>query len=133
MFATKLNAISREIAKGGSIYGPLSVLDSDDFYYSLSSIWSDCTHRLPNAASYPVGNSSIEHELQTGNSTAVRAQIALYRLERQDAVVAQAQQRLSNAKLRLTDAESERGKKAIQIQSAKDTATRAKLLMRRLI
>jgi valyl-tRNA synthetase len=67
----------------------------------------------------------LRHELQTGNSTAVRAQIALYRLERQDVVVSQAQQRLSDAKLRLANAESERGKKAIQIQSAKDAANQS--------
>src|SRR3954454_25274296 len=60
------------------------------------------------------------HELQTNNATTVRAQIALYRLQRQDEVLAQANQRLSNAKLRLADGDSDRANKAIQIQSAKE-------------
>jgi len=65
----------------------------------------------------------LRHELQTNNATTVRAQIALYRLQRQDEVLAQANQRLSSAKLRLADAESDRAKKAIQIQSAKEAAS----------
>ena len=48
-----------------------------------------------------------------------RAQIALYRLERQDGAVARAQQRLGDARLKLGQAEADKNKKAIQIQSAK--------------
>jgi hypothetical protein len=47
------------------------------------------------------------------------AQIALYRLQRQDEAVARALKRLGDARLELAKAESDRNKKAIQIQSAK--------------
>jgi hypothetical protein len=65
----------------------------------------------------------LRHELQTSNAMAARAQIALYRLQRQDELVAHAHQRLSDTRLRLAEAESEMGKKTIQIQSAKDAAS----------
>ena len=48
-----------------------------------------------------------------------RAQIALYRLQREDEAVAGTTQYLRDARLKLAQAESERNKKAIQIQSAK--------------
>ena len=51
-----------------------------------------------------------------------RAQIALYRLQREDETVARATQGLSDSRLKLARTESEGNKKAIQIESAK-TAT----------
>jgi hypothetical protein len=65
----------------------------------------------------------LRHDLQTSNAMVARAQIALYRLQRQDEVVAHAQQRLSEARLKVTQAESEKDKKAIQIQAAKSATT----------
>lgn len=65
----------------------------------------------------------LRQELATSNATAMRAQIALYKLQRQDQAVAQAQQRLSDTKLRFADAESDRDKKAIEIQSARNAAS----------
>jgi len=61
----------------------------------------------------------LRHDLQTRNAMIARAQIALYRLQREDEAVARTTQRLSDARLNLAPAESERNKKAIQIQSAK--------------
>ena len=64
----------------------------------------------------------LRHDLQSSNAMIARVQIALYRLQRQAEAVEQARQRRNDARLRLAQAESDRGKKAIQIQSAKDTA-----------
>jgi chromosome segregation ATPase len=61
----------------------------------------------------------LRHDLQTSNAMIARAQIALYRLQREDEAVARATQGLSDARLKLAQAESERNKKAIQIESAK--------------
>jgi hypothetical protein len=48
-----------------------------------------------------------------------RAQIALYRLQRQDEAVARATQRLGNARSRLANAMSDKSQKAEQTRSAK--------------
>ena len=64
----------------------------------------------------------LRHDLQTSNAMIARAQIVLYRLQRQAEAVEQARQRRNDARLRLAQAESDKGKKAIQIQSAKDAA-----------
>jgi chromosome segregation ATPase len=61
----------------------------------------------------------LRRDLQTSNAMIARAQIALYRLQRQDEAVARAQKRLRDTRLELAQAESDRNKKAIQIQSAK--------------
>ena len=65
----------------------------------------------------------LRHDLQTSNAMLARAQIALYRLQRQAESVEHERQRLDAARLRLAQAESDRSKKAIQIQSAKDATT----------
>jgi|SRR5215831_19297611 len=65
----------------------------------------------------------LRHDLQISNATVARAQIALYRLQRQDEVVSHAQQRLSDSRLKVAQAESEKDKKSIQIQSAKSATT----------
>jgi len=62
----------------------------------------------------------LRHDLQTSNAMVARAQIALYRLQRQAEAVEHARQRRNDARLRLAQAESDRSKKAVQIQSAKD-------------
>src|SRR5436309_2650745 len=59
----------------------------------------------------------LRHDLQTSNAMLARAQIALYRLQRQAESVEHERQRLDAARLRLAQAESDRSKKAIQIQS----------------
>jgi hypothetical protein len=61
----------------------------------------------------------LRHDLQSSNAMIARAQIALYRLQREDEAVARATRGLSDARLKLAQAESERNKKAIQIESAK--------------
>src|SRR5262249_37192676 len=65
----------------------------------------------------------LRHDLQTSNAMIARAQIALYRLQRQDQTLLHAQQRLSEARLRVAQAGSDREKKNIQIENAK-SATR---------
>ncbi len=61
----------------------------------------------------------LRHDLQTTTATAQRAQIALYRLQRQDEAVARATERLSEARFKLANVESDKNKKAVEIQSAK--------------
>jgi hypothetical protein len=61
----------------------------------------------------------LRHDLQTSNAMVARAQIALYRLQRQDEALSHAHQRLSDARLKIAQAEADKDKKAIQIQSAK--------------
>jgi chromosome segregation ATPase len=61
----------------------------------------------------------LRRDLQSSNAMIARAQIALYRLQRQDEAVARAQKRLRDTRLELAQAECDRNKKAIQIQSAK--------------
>jgi hypothetical protein len=65
----------------------------------------------------------LRHDLQSSNAMLARAQIALYRLQRQDEAVAHAQQRLNEARVRVVQAESDKDKKAIQIQSAKSATS----------
>ena len=65
----------------------------------------------------------LRHDLQSSNAMLARAQIALYRLQRQDEAVAHAQQRLSEARVKVVQAESDKDKKAIQIQSAKSATS----------
>ena len=65
----------------------------------------------------------LRHDLQASNAMIARAQIALYRLQRQDETLLHAQQRLSDARVRVTQAAADKDKKNIQIQSAK-SATR---------
>jgi len=65
----------------------------------------------------------LRHDLQTSNATVARAQIALYRVQRQDEAVLHAQQRLSDARLKVAQAKSDKDKKSIQIQSAKSATS----------
>jgi len=50
----------------------------------------------------------LRHDLQTSIGTAQKAQIVLYRMQAQQAVVARMQQRVDNARLILTDAQTNR-------------------------
>src|SRR5260370_40937351 len=61
----------------------------------------------------------LRHDLQTTAATAQRAQIALYRLQRQDEAVARPTEHLSDARSKLGNVEADRNKKAGEIQSAK--------------
>jgi chromosome segregation ATPase len=61
---------------------------------------------------------ALRHDLQTSNAMFAMAQIALYRVQRQGEAVAHAQQRLSDSRLRVAQAESDEDKLAIQIKNA---------------
>ncbi len=61
----------------------------------------------------------LRHDLQTTTATAQRAQIALYRLKRQDEAVARASQRLSDARSNLANVEADKNKKTEEIRQAK--------------
>src|SRR5439155_22027285 len=61
----------------------------------------------------------LRHELQTSNAMAARAQIALYRLQREDEAVAHAMQRLDDARSKSERLESEKNNKALEIQQAR--------------
>ncbi|SRR6266498_3658667 len=64
----------------------------------------------------------LRHDLQTSTATAQRAQIALYRLQRQDEAVARANQRLSDARSGLANVVSTKNELAVYIQQADATA-----------
>jgi chromosome segregation ATPase len=64
----------------------------------------------------------LRHDLQTSTATAQRAQIALYRLQRQDEAVARADQRLSDARSGLANVLSTKNELAVYIQQADATA-----------
>jgi len=64
----------------------------------------------------------LRHDLQASNAMIARAQIALYRLQRQDETLLHAQQRLSDARARVNQAAADKDQKNIQIQSAKSAA-----------
>jgi hypothetical protein len=61
----------------------------------------------------------LRHDLQTTTTMTQRAQIALYRLQRQDQAVARANQNLGDAKAKLAEAESAKNKRAIDFQQVK--------------
>lgn len=58
--------------------------------------------------------------LQTSNAMAARAQIALYRLQREDEAVARARQHVSDARSNVAKVETDRNKKALELQQAHD-------------
>ena len=66
----------------------------------------------------------LRRELQTSSAMAARAQIALYRLQRQYEAVEHTQQRVSDARLRGAQLETERNRKALEIQGAREAANR---------
>jgi hypothetical protein len=67
----------------------------------------------------------LRRELQTTSAMAARAQIALYRLQRQYEAVEHTQQGVSDARLRGTQLETERSRKALEIQQARETVNRS--------
>ncbi len=58
----------------------------------------------------------LHHDLQTTTIAAQRAQILLYRLQGQEAIVARASQRLDDARARLTEVQSNRTKLTADIK-----------------
>lgn len=54
--------------------------------------------------------------LQTSNAMAARAQVALYRLQRENEALARAMQRVSDARSNVTKAETGKNQKALEIQ-----------------
>src|SRR5579864_7684987 len=62
----------------------------------------------------------LRHDLQTTSAMAARAQIALYRLQREDEAVARATQRVGDARSRVNQLAEDRNKKALDVEA--DTA-----------
>ena len=62
----------------------------------------------------------LRHDLQTTSAMAARAQIALYRLQREDEAVARATQRVGDARSRVNQLALDRNQKALDIEA--DTA-----------
>src|SRR5258708_22013128 len=58
----------------------------------------------------------LRHDLQTTNAMAARAQIALYRLQREDDAVARASQRVSDVRTKVIQFEDARHHKAQDIE-----------------
>jgi hypothetical protein len=71
------------------------------------------------------------HDLQTTGAIAARAQIALYRLQREDEAVARANQRVSDVRTRVIQLEDARHHKAQDIEQDKRWRT-VKILNKRL-
>jgi chromosome segregation ATPase len=67
----------------------------------------------------------LRHDLQTTNAMAARAQIALYRLQREDEAVARANQRVSDVRTRVIQLEDARHHKAQDIEQDKAVANRS--------
>lgn len=67
----------------------------------------------------------LRHDLQTTSAMAARAQIALYRLQRQDEAVARASQRLSDARTKVIQLEDARHHKSQDIEQDKAVANRS--------
>jgi len=65
----------------------------------------------------------LRHDLQTSNAMAARAQIALYRLQREDEAVAHAMQRLNDARSKSQRLETEKNNKALEIQQARNATS----------
>jgi chromosome segregation ATPase len=67
----------------------------------------------------------LRHDLQTTTVAAQRVQIALYRLQRQEAAVTHATQALSDARSRLANVVSNRSKIAARIQEVEEIEKRS--------
>ena len=61
----------------------------------------------------------LRHDLQTSNAMATRAQIALYRLQRENEALARAMQRVSDARSNLVKAETGKNQKALEIEQGR--------------
>ena len=66
----------------------------------------------------------LRHDIQTSNAMATRAQIALYRLQREDEALTHAMQRLSEAKSNVAHMETDRTNKVLGIQQLRDSLNR---------
>ena len=66
----------------------------------------------------------LRHDLQTTSAMAARAQIALYRLQREDEAVARANQRVTDARTKVMQLEDARHHKAQDIEQNKAMANR---------
>lgn len=67
----------------------------------------------------------LRHDLQRTNAMAARAQIALYRLQREDEAVARANQRVSDVRTKVIGLEDARHHKAQDIEQDKAVANRS--------
>jgi hypothetical protein len=67
----------------------------------------------------------LRHDLQTNSAMAARAQVALYRLQREDEAVTRATQRVSDARSRVTQLEEARNHKAQDIKQIRAAMNRS--------
>lgn len=67
----------------------------------------------------------LRHDLQTSTAMAARAQVALYRLQREDEAVTRATQRVSDARSRVTQLEEARNQKAQDIKQIRAAMNRS--------
>jgi DNA repair exonuclease SbcCD ATPase subunit len=61
----------------------------------------------------------LRHDLQTSNAMAARAQVALYRLQRQDEAVTRATQHVNDARSKVAKLETDKNNKALEIQQGR--------------
>ena len=62
----------------------------------------------------------LRHELRATSAMAAKAQIALYRLQREDEVVARAMQRLNDARSKSDRLETDKNNKVLEIEQARN-------------
>ena len=67
----------------------------------------------------------LRQELRATNAMAARAQVALYRLQRQDEAVARARQRVDDIRSQLVKLETDRNNKALEIEQGKAATSRS--------
>ena len=67
----------------------------------------------------------LRQELRATNAMAARAQVALYRLQRQDEAVARARQRVDGIRSQLVKLETDRNNKTLEIEQSKAATSRS--------
>ncbi len=67
----------------------------------------------------------LRQELRTTSAMAARAQVALYRLQRQDEAVARARQRVDDVRSNVAKLETDKNNKALEIQRGKAATSRS--------
>ena len=67
----------------------------------------------------------LRQDLKANSAMAARAQVALYRLQRQDEAVARARQRVDNVRSKVAKLETDKNNKALEIEQGKAATSRS--------
>lgn len=102
------------------LYAPLGVLDSDVLDHSSNRTGSTAPTDSQTLQAILSEIRQLRHDLQTSNAMAARAQVALFRIQREHEAVNRAMQRLNDARSKSERLETEKNNKALQTQQARD-------------